>query len=78
MKLILQSWFSDNCPKTGCLQRTDNYFDWQPPGIGRNVLFFILDGILIIIVLLMLEFRLLERFTYFIQKSDVKIGTGEA
>jgi hypothetical protein len=26
---------------------------------------------------LMLEFRLFERLTYFIQKSDVKIGTGE-
>jgi hypothetical protein len=24
----------------------------------------------------MMEFRLFERFAYFIQKSDVKIGTG--
>jgi hypothetical protein len=36
-----------------------------------------LDGILGIIVLLMMEFRLFERFAYFIQKSDVKIGTGK-
>lgn len=36
-----------------------------------------LDGVLSIIVLLMLEFRLFERFAYFVQKSDVKIGTGK-
>ncbi|XP_023714575.1 ATP-binding cassette sub-family A member 3 isoform X4 [Cryptotermes secundus] len=65
----------NNCPENGCLQRTDDYFDWQAPGIGRNIAFFILDGIFILIILLMMEFRLFERFAYFIQKSDVKIGT---
>jgi hypothetical protein len=73
----LMIYFSDNCPENGCLPRTADYFDWQVPGIGRNIFFFILDGIVIIILLLMLEFRLFERLTYFIQKSDVKIGTGE-
>jgi hypothetical protein len=70
-------FLSDNCPDNGCLQRTDDYFDWQAPGIGRNIAAFIVDGIFIVIVLLMMEFRLFERFSYFIQKSDVKIGTGE-
>jgi len=37
-----------------------------------------LEGVVCIIVLLMLEFRLFERLMYFIQKSDVKIGTGKA
>jgi hypothetical protein len=74
----LTTCFSDNCPPTGCVARTDDYFDWKAPGIGRNILFFMLDGVLSIIVLLMLEFRLFERLAYFIQKSDVKIGTGKA
>jgi hypothetical protein len=74
----LGNCFSDNCPPTGCLERTDNYFDWEAPGIGRNILFFMFEGVVGIIVLLMLEFRLFERLMYFIQKSDVKIGTGKA
>ena len=74
----LTNCFSGNCPPTGCIQRTDNYFDWESPGIGRNIFFFMLEGVVCIIVLLMLEFRLFERLAYFIQKSDVKIGTGKA
>lgn len=69
--------FSDNCPWTGCVARTDDYFDWERPGIGRNILFFMLEGALCIVVLLMLEFRLFERLMYFMQKSDVKIQTGK-
>jgi len=57
--------------------RTDDYFDWERPGIGRNILFFMLEGALCIVVLLMLEFRLFERLMYFMQKSDVKIQTGK-
>ena len=41
-------------------------------------MFFLLEGVLCIIVLLMLEFRLFERMAYGLQKSDVKIGTGKA
>jgi len=74
----LANHFSDNCPPSGCLQWTDDYFDWNTPGIGRNILFFLLEGVLCIIVLLMLEFRLFERMAYGLQKSDVKIGTGKA
>ncbi|XP_069685343.1 phospholipid-transporting ATPase ABCA3-like isoform X4 [Periplaneta americana] len=64
-----------NCPESGCIARTDNYFDWEAPGIGRNIFFFVLDGIVIIIVLLLLEYRIFERLMYFFQKSEVKIGT---
>jgi hypothetical protein len=74
----LTNCFSDNCPPSGCLARTDDYFDWEAPGIGRNILFFMLEGAVCIVVLLMVEYRLFERVAYFIQKSDVKIGTGKA
>jgi len=78
VKLILQNIFSDNCPPTGCVQWSSDYFDWEAPGIGRNIFFFMLEGVLCIVVLVMLEFRLFERLAYSIQKSDVKIGTGKA
>lgn len=66
----------DRCPPRGCVQWTDDYFDWEAPGIGRNIFFFLLEGVLCIVMLLILEYRLFERLAYGIQKSDVKIGTG--
>lgn len=59
----------NNChPDNGCIQWTDNYFDWKVPGIGRNIFFFILDGILGIILLIMVEYRFFERIMYYIQQ----------
>ena len=50
------------------MEWTDNYFDWEVPGIGRNIFFFMLDGILGIIVLVMVEYRVFERMMYYMQR----------
>ncbi|PSN43689.1 hypothetical protein C0J52_19461 [Blattella germanica] len=53
----------NNChPDNGCIEWSNNYFSWEVPGIGRNILFFILDGVLCIIILVLVEYRVFERF----------------
>ncbi|KAJ9596524.1 hypothetical protein L9F63_012466, partial [Diploptera punctata] len=63
----------ENChPDNGCVEWTDNYFDWKVPGIGRNIFFFLLDGIIGIIVLILVEYRVFERIMYYMQQRHAK------
>lgn len=44
----------------------ESYYKWDPPGIGRNLLFSFVGGIVLFLVLLSIEFELFSRITYFV------------
>ncbi|KAK7870569.1 hypothetical protein R5R35_009078 [Gryllus longicercus] len=48
------------CPDTGCVEFSENYFRWKLPGIGRNIVFFLLMGCILNILLLLVEFNIFE------------------
>ncbi|GLH10706.1 Multidrug resistance protein homolog 49 [Gryllus bimaculatus] len=48
------------CPDTGCVEFSENYFRWKLPGIGRNIVFFLLMGCILNILLLLVEFHIFE------------------
>lgn len=51
------------------------YFDWEEPGIGRDITYMILEGTLTFSVLLLLEYRLIAVVIYKIKRlpsADVK------
>ncbi|KAK4876911.1 hypothetical protein RN001_009417 [Aquatica leii] len=50
-----------------CCSITKNYYSWKAPGIGRNVFFSILVGIVLIGLLLLKEYRIFEKIRYSFQ-----------
>ncbi|KAK5642701.1 hypothetical protein RI129_008868 [Pyrocoelia pectoralis] len=55
-----------------CCSNSTNYYAWKAPGIGRNVLFSSMVGIFLITILLLIEFRILERVKYALQRKKVR------
>ncbi|CAF0820413.1 unnamed protein product, partial [Didymodactylos carnosus] len=55
----------NNCG-TNCLDWTYNYLDWQKPGIGRFLVFLFLQGLISFILLLLIDFGFVRRFTSFV------------
>lgn len=47
-----------------CVQFQDDYFSWEHPGIGRNILIFFIVGIALVIFLLLKEYRVWEMLKY--------------
>lgn len=41
-----------------------DYFGWNEPGIGRNLVYMAVVGVIFFVVLIILEYRLLEGFAY--------------
>lgn len=53
---------TDNCCVT-------DYFAWESPGIGRNVVFLLGMGVVFLLILTLKEFRLFHRLFYKVQKN---------
>lgn len=41
-----------------------DYFAWKEPGIGRNLVYLLVSGLIFFLILLIVEYRLLEGFAY--------------
>nr|CAD7434633.1 unnamed protein product [Timema monikensis] len=52
------------CPNGKCIPMTDNFFDWTFPGVGRNIFFFYVNGIVFASILMFIEFRCFEKILY--------------
>lgn len=51
----------DRCPEGQlCPKYSENYFKWEQPGIGRNLVYFLVGGCVFNLLLLLIEFRVLE------------------
>ncbi|KAB0796441.1 hypothetical protein PPYR_10502 [Photinus pyralis] len=55
-----------------CCSTPTNYYAWEAPGIGRNVIFSTLVGLFLIAILLLIEYRILERLRYALQGKKVR------
>ncbi|XP_063234389.1 phospholipid-transporting ATPase ABCA3-like [Bacillus rossius redtenbacheri] len=64
----------EQCPDGKCIPMVQNYFDWNYPGVGRNICFFFVDGIIFTAILLLIEFRVFEMILY----STKSIGARNA
>ncbi|KAF5277495.1 hypothetical protein FQR65_LT03832 [Abscondita terminalis] len=58
-----------------CCSVTKNYYSWKAPGIGRNVFFSIVIGLIFITILLLKEYRILEEIRYSLQKKPDRSDT---
>lgn len=68
--------FPDNCPTDYCFTFFDNFLAWEKPGIGRECLFMLLQGVLFFIIVLLAETGLLRRFlSVFTSRSPVAVGS---
>lgn len=45
-----------------------NYYDWESPGIGRNVFFSTVVGIVLCAVVLLIEYRVFAQIRYKVQQ----------
>lgn len=55
--------------KNQCCNAEENYFSWESPGIGRNVSFFSIVGVVLFAVLIFVEYRIPERIMYTIKNK---------
>lgn len=54
-----------NCGSSACIQYNEDPLGWEGLGIGRMITFLAIDGLLFVIVLILIELRLWERFCDF-------------
>ncbi|XP_063224088.1 phospholipid-transporting ATPase ABCA3-like isoform X2 [Bacillus rossius redtenbacheri] len=52
------------CPNGTCIKMTENYFEWETPGVGRNVVFFIVSAIVFSTILLLVELNIIGSVWY--------------
>ncbi|CAG9761787.1 unnamed protein product [Ceutorhynchus assimilis] len=52
-----------------CKGLDDNYFKWESPGIGRNLVFSFITGFVLLVSLLITEFKLFSKITYKIRQK---------
>ncbi|XP_063224038.1 phospholipid-transporting ATPase ABCA3-like [Bacillus rossius redtenbacheri] len=52
------------CPNRTCIKMTENYFEWETPGVGRNVVFFIMSAIVFSTILLLIELNIVGSVWY--------------
>lgn len=56
---------------------SESYYAWEGPGIGRNVVFSILVGAVLLAILIIIEYRLPQKIMYKFSKNTIKHPTGE-
>lgn len=54
-----------NCGSSACIQYNEDPLGWDGLGIGRMITFLAIDGLIFVIVLILIELRLWERFCDF-------------
>lgn len=47
----------------------DNYYKWEAPGIGRNILFSFVMGFALILFLLSIDYKIFSKLTYYIKQK---------
>ncbi|XP_018575545.1 ATP-binding cassette sub-family A member 3-like isoform X2 [Anoplophora glabripennis] len=52
-----------------CKGVEESYYRWDPPGIGRNLMFSFVGGIVLFLVLLCVEFELFSRIIYYVSQK---------
>nr|CAD7204834.1 unnamed protein product [Timema douglasi] len=65
------------CPNGKCIPMTDNFFDWTFPGVGRNIFFFYINGIVFASILMFIEFRCFEKILYRTKLIGARLSNGE-
>ncbi|XP_067683952.1 phospholipid-transporting ATPase ABCA3-like [Haliotis asinina] len=53
----------DSCGDN-CLEFAENYLDWMYPGIGRFVVFMVIQGVVYLLLTLAIEYRIPQRIVY--------------
>ncbi|KAK3103182.1 hypothetical protein FSP39_017082 [Pinctada imbricata] len=61
---------------SNCLTFTDNYLDMASPGIGKNLLFMSLQGLVFFIIILLAEYQVFTRIMYSISKPKNRSAVG--
>nr|CAD7418881.1 unnamed protein product [Timema cristinae] len=56
---------------------TDNFFDWTFPGVGRNIFFFYVNGIVFASILMFIEFRCFEKILYRTKLIGARLSNGD-
>lgn len=60
-----------------CLARTPDYFKWEAPGIGRNLLYSFTFGSVLFLLLIIIEYKvvskLIDKLTSYTNKTPVEI-----
>ncbi|XP_066151152.1 phospholipid-transporting ATPase ABCA3-like [Euwallacea fornicatus] len=54
---------------TSCPGLYENFYKWESPGIGRNLLYSFMVGLVFLILLLLTEYELFSKVAYFIQQK---------
>lgn len=52
-----------------CSDIDDHYYKWTAPGIGRNLTFSFIEGIVLFILLLLIEYEVFSKVIYFIEQK---------
>lgn len=52
---------------TQCCSVNTDYFRWDSPGIGRNIVFSLIVGTLLFVILLLIEYGIFAEISYYIQ-----------
>jgi hypothetical protein len=61
--------FTDNCPADFCFTFYDNFLTWEKPGIGRECLFMLLQGVFFFAIVLLTETGILRRIVSIFSSS---------
>ncbi|XP_041350183.1 phospholipid-transporting ATPase ABCA3-like [Gigantopelta aegis] len=62
-----------NCGPYFCILFSENYFDWETPGVGRELVFMILQGLLYLGLVLLIEYRVPKRVWYAIRSNQYNV-----
>ncbi|XP_067683603.1 phospholipid-transporting ATPase ABCA3-like [Haliotis asinina] len=60
-----------NCGGDTCLKFYSNYLEWDTPGIGRFLIFMLLQGCVFIALTLCIEYQIPQRIWYFLRPKEV-------
>ncbi|KAK4876909.1 hypothetical protein RN001_009415 [Aquatica leii] len=52
-----------------CCTTTKHYYDWEYPGVGRNVFYSLLVGTVCIIILLLIEYKVIRKIRHKLRKT---------
>ncbi|XP_045164403.2 phospholipid-transporting ATPase ABCA3-like isoform X2 [Mercenaria mercenaria] len=68
--------FPDYCPSNFCFEFFDNFLAWEKPGIGRECLFMLLQGIFYFSIVLLAEAGILRRIANLCtNRTPVSVGS---
>lgn len=69
--------FEDTCT-LNCVDFTSNYLAWESPGIGRFLVFMVIQSILFFGLLLCIDYRIFSRVAFFIRSCCRPSSSGNS